>query len=55
MRVSGNNSSSHLVVTNPLPGVGAMTGLTHLVARSNYGINRCERQMAIVRIRVMLV
>jgi hypothetical protein len=37
MRVVG----SQALVYNPLPGVGLVTGLTHLVARSNYGINRC--------------
>jgi hypothetical protein len=33
----------HVLVCNPLPGVGALSALTHLVARSNYGINRSVR------------
>jgi hypothetical protein len=36
MRLAG----AHVLACNPLPGVGVMSGLTHLVARSNYGINR---------------
>lgn len=36
MRLAG----SHVLACNPLPGVGVLRGLTHLVARSNYGINR---------------
>jgi hypothetical protein len=36
MRVVGSQAQ----VYNPLPGVGLLTGLKHLVARCNYGINR---------------
>ncbi|KAI8468619.1 MAG: hypothetical protein J3K34DRAFT_8010 [Monoraphidium minutum] len=34
-----------LMAANPLPGVGALTGLSALVARCNYGINRLPSEV----------